>query len=135
MTRDVLNDMADSNNCTWNIYGNELQVLPKFAVRPGEAIVINSHTGQIGVPEQTENGVTVTCLLNPAITWGTRIKLNNTEIAQFALNQPGSNRAVSPNVAYASQGNWVPPLNSDGDYVCLYVDHHGDTRGNEWFTL
>lgn len=134
MSRDYLSDMADGNNFTWNIYQGQLQALPRFSVRPGEAVVINSQTGQIGVPEQTENGMTVTCLLNPAITWGTRLKLNNTEIAQFTQSQPNSNRAVSPNVAYASQGAWIPPLNSDGDYVALYVEHMGDTRGNEWYT-
>jgi hypothetical protein len=138
MTRDYLSDFCDTNNCTWNIYQNQLQVVPKFSVRPGEAVVINSRTGQIGVPEQTENGVSVMCLLNPAITWGTRIKLTNTEIAQFALSASGLDSGfkgmVSPNVAYGNQGAWVPPLNTDGDYVCLYVEHHGDTRGDEWYT-
>jgi hypothetical protein len=136
MTRDYLSDFCDTNNCTWNIYQNQLQVVPKFAVRPGEAVVINSHTGQIGVPEQTENGVTVTCLLNPAITWGTRIKLNNDEIAKLAIkyDDPTFPGMISPNVSYAKQGGWIPPINTDGDYVCLYVSHIGDTRGDEWYT-
>jgi hypothetical protein len=136
MSRDYLDDFSNTNNATWNIYQGQLQVVPRFAVRPGEAIVINSQTGQIGIPEQTENGISVMCLLNPAITWGTRIKLNNTEIAQFALKSPGDNfqGLVSPNVSYANQGAWIPPINSDGNYVCLYVEHHGDTRGDEWYT-
>ena len=136
-TRDALNRLGDSNNFTWNIYQGQLQAYPKFAVRPGEAIVINSFTGQVGVPEQTENGISVVCLLNPAIAWGTQIKLTNTEVAQFELNATGSiggNRAVSPNAGYANAGAWLPPLNSDGLYTCIYVTHLGDTRNTEWYT-
>jgi hypothetical protein len=137
MTRDTLTDLGESNNFTWNIYQGQLQAYPKFSVRPGEAVVINSSTGQIGVPEQTETGVQVMCLLNPAIAWGTRIKLNNTEIAQLKLaatNATINQRAASPNAAFGNQGAWVPPLNSDGDYVVIYASHVGDTRGDEWFT-
>jgi len=137
MTRDTLSDLGESNNFTWNIYQGQLQAYPKFAVRPGQAVVINSSTGQIGVPEQTETGVQVMCLLNPAIAWGTRIRLNNSEIAQLklsAINATINQRAASPNAALGNQGAWVPPLNSDGDYVVVYATHVGDTRGPEWFT-
>jgi hypothetical protein len=137
MTRDTLDDLGQSNNFTWNIYNGELQAYPKFAVRPGEAVVINSTTGQIGTPEQTETGIQVVCLLNPALVWGSHIKLNNNEVAQFKLaaaNASLNQRAASPNAAFGNQGAWVPPLNSDGDYVCIYVSHVGDTRGDEWFT-
>jgi len=137
LTRDYLDDFADSYSCTWNIYQNQLQVLPKFSVRPGEAVIINSATGQIGTPEQTETGIQAMCLLNPSVVWGARVRFNNSEIAQLRLaaaNATINQRAASPNAAFGNQGAWVPPLNSDGDYVVIYASHVGDTRGGEWYT-
>jgi hypothetical protein len=137
MTRDYLDDFALTNNCTWAIRDGTLEVVPKFAVRPGEAILVDAYHGMVGTPEMTELGVRFTTLLNPAISWGSRVKMDNSQIAQFLLQQPGDNRLkllTSPNVSYANQGNWIPPINSDGQYVVLSARHIGDTRGNEWYT-
>jgi len=133
-TRDHLRDFAEQNTCTWNIMGGQLQSLPKFAARPGDAVVINRTTGQIGVPRQTENGIEVTCLLNPAIRWGTKIKLDNAEVAQLTQGGTVPNAAgpVSPSISAAK--NYVPQLNADGQYICLSVKHIGDTRGQEWYS-
>jgi hypothetical protein len=134
MTRDVLRSMANSNNFTWNILNGQLQGQPKFAFNPGQAIVVNSRTGMVGVPEQTENGVTVTTLLNPAITWGTRIQINDTDIARLIVQNPGTDTLGPTSAATGSQKTYIPTLNCDGFYVVLYAQHVGDTRGNEWYT-
>ena len=135
MTRDRLDEMARYNNFNWNIVNGQVSSLPKFQTLPGQAVVINSSTGQIGVPEQTEEGITIACLLNPAIRWGTRVKLDNTQIATLALNEPGKNGpAVSPNAAFQGSKSFVPVINTDGIYKVLHCNHVGDTRGNEWYT-
>jgi hypothetical protein len=134
MTREILRQHAATNNYVWNINGGQLQGYPKFAVRPGQVIVVNAYTGQIGTPEQTDDGITVTCLLNPAILWGSQIKLNNTEVARLLLQSPGLNAATSPNVSHHGQTGYLPPTNTDGLYTVLHVSHVGDTRGQEWYS-
>ncbi len=137
MARDNLDDLGRSNNFTWNMNGSQVQALPKFTPRPGSSVVINFQTGQVGFPEQTEEGIKVTCLLNPQITWGTKIQLTNTEISNLLLNQPGlgnEHGAVSPTASTSSSQVVVPPLNTDGSYVVIQVRHIGDTRGNDWYS-
>lgn len=140
MTRDILRDHAASNNYTWNILNQQLQGYPKYAVRPGEAVVINRYTGMIGVPEQTDQGISVVTLLNPALRWGTQIQLNDTDVAHYVINNPGSNPndpayAISADPAYkGGQSQVIPPINSDGTYVVVYCRHEGDTRGNPWYS-
>jgi len=136
MSRDVLREMGASNNFTWNILNNRLETVPKFAPRPGDPLEVNSGTGMIGVPEQTENGVSVTTLLNPAIRWGTQIKLNNNEIDFLVFQQFTEDHAASVTTTptLTKQGSPIPPLNADGNYVVLHANHVGDTRGNEWYT-
>ena len=75
-------------------------------------------------------------LLNPQITWGTKIQLTNTEISNLLLTNPGlgGRGAVSPNATSSSQQAVVPVLNTDGTYYVLQVRHVGDTRGNEWYS-
>ena len=121
MARDNMDDHARSNNFVWNINGSQVQALPRFTPRPGSAIVINYQTGMVGFPEQTEEGIKVSCLLNPQITWGTKIQLTNTEISNLLLTNPGlSGRgAISPNATSGSQQAVVPVLNTDGTYYVL----------------
>lgn len=134
MTRDVVRDLAESNNFTWGIIDGQVVGIPKFTVRNNEAIVINSQTGMIGEPEQTEAGITLITLMNPAIRWGTKIQLNETDIQRLAIQAPGINAALPTGFTLGEQKSLVPPLNKDGFYVVLHASHIGDTRGNEWYT-
>ncbi len=136
MARDNMDDLARSNNFVWNINSNQVQALPRFTPRSGSAIVINYQTGMVGFPEQTEEGIKVSCLLNPQITWGTKVQLTNTEISNLLLTNPGlgGRGAISPNATSGSQQAVVPALNTDGTYYVLQVRHVGDTRGNEWYS-
>ena len=138
MARDTLDTLGRSYGFDWNITDGQLSGLPKAQTKPGDAIVINSFTGQIGVPEQTEEGITVVCLLNPSIRAGARIQLtNNAEISKLVRSQPGlTNQTgnIGSTVGLSGSQVVVPPLNSDGIYKVLQCSHVGDTRGNEWYT-
>jgi hypothetical protein len=87
------------------------------------AIVISpGKGGLIGTPQQTQDGVTFTCLLNPNIRVfkpPMLVKLDNTIIRQAALQwgQKGFSR-----------------LDEDWMYRVIGVTHVGDTRGNEWYS-
>jgi hypothetical protein len=133
MTRDVLRDLGESHNFTWNILNQQLEAHPKFTARPGDAIIINRFTGMIGIPEQTDQGISVVTLLNPAIRWGTLVQINDTDIARLVINNPNANYAIPLSPAFKDQGAIVPPINSDGNYVVVHARYEGDTRGNPWY--
>jgi hypothetical protein len=136
MTRDELNVMAASNNFVWNIVDGQVVGLAKYTFLTGDAIVINSSTGMVGVPEQTEEGITVTTLLNPQIRWGTLVQIDETAIARYTQTSAfRGGAAISPDAFEMYQkGGWLPPYNADGYYVVLQVRHFGDTRGTEWYS-
>lgn len=145
-TPDVLNDLANTNNFVWNVRDMQLHGLTKFKFDSGTSIKINSATGMIGIPEQTNEGIKVMALLNPALRWGTHVLINNGDISRLLFSGQG---LTVPTEANAGSGASASPLNqggvnaskpsdvfaaSDGDYVIIWVEHSGDTRGNEWYS-
>lgn len=89
-----------------------------------QALVLSpGQGGLIGTPQQTQDGITFTCLLNPKIRVFNPepmlVKIDNEIIRQMA-------------VQYDSAG--FSRLDEDGIYRVIGVTHTGDTRGNEWYT-
>ncbi len=82
----------------------------------------NSRGSLVGTPQQTQNGVTLTCLLNPNITVvdpPNLIKLDNSRIRQIQIEYG--------NTKFAN-------MDQDWLYRVIGVTHVGDTRGNEWYS-
>jgi hypothetical protein len=79
--------------------------------------------GLIGAPQQTQNGITFTSLLNPQIDVfrpkPMLIKLKNKYIRQAALTPPAEQFSI---------------LDPQGIYKILGVTHVGDTRGQDWYS-
>lgn len=122
MARDYQRDLCATTGTTWSIQNGKVQVLPLTGYLPGEAVVITSRTGMIGLPEQTDNGIRVRCLLNPRLQVGGLVKLDNRSIQQALFN-----------VQFTAL-NLLPRLDADGLYRLYVVEHHGDTRGQEWYS-
>ncbi|KAA6459621.1 hypothetical protein DYQ86_16005 [Acidobacteria bacterium AB60] len=125
MGRDMMRALANRNNCRWSIQNGVLTLIPNDGYLPGQAVVINSQTGMIGVPEQTENGVFVRCLLNPLIKIGGLIQLNSADIAQ------SSNNGViigGPSYRSTYYGATITP--GAGLYRVMVAEHVGDSRGS-----
>ena len=118
--------LADSSNATWWIENGVLKAAPLTGYLSGQAVVINSSTGMVGVPEATEQGINVRTLLNPLIKVGNSVKLNNNEIAQTQVNNQGF-----PN--YTSIALY-PNLDPNGLYRVLVVEHSGGIRKNPWYS-
>lgn len=123
MARDYLKQSAETSDKTWSIQDGKVQMVPLSSYLPGEAVQLNSKTGMIGTPQQTNEGINVKCLLNPKIKVGGRIQLNNEDVARLKidLSQPNS------------PANIPAPITSDGVYYVLVVEMTGDTRGQEWY--
>ena len=126
MARLYMGILAKNNNCRWSIQNGVLTLVPLTGYLPGQAVAINSASGMLGTPEQTDNGIKVRCYLNPLIKIGQAVKINNADINQVAWAQqlgPGYKQQVY----YATLAN-------DGVYRVLVAEHEGDTRGNSWYT-
>lgn len=125
MARDLLRDVAFSTGTSWSIQNQKLQILKNNETLPGDAFVVNSRTGMIGLPVQTIGGIIVRMLLNPKIVPGSRIKLDQGSVQEAAL---------SPNFTAEVQNSLIPTIAEDGFYKVLVSEHHGDTHGNPWYT-
>lgn len=126
MAKDHLRNVANTNNATWSIQDNKLQLILKTSYQPGDAIVLNSATGLIGFPEQTQNGIRMRTLLNPSIKVGSRIQIDNESLNQFHLDV-GLQAPIEQAMIDLMKSD-------DGFYKVLVSEHHGDTRGNAYYT-
>lgn len=133
MTRAFLRNTANTLKATWSVQNGVVTVLSNDGYKPsGEAVEINVATGLIGTPEQTDQGIQLTCLLNSKLQIGDLLKLNSTEILQTIQGQ--SNPTAT---AYNSISNvqfYVPLAGSDNLYRAYVVEHEGDTRGHAWYS-
>jgi hypothetical protein len=75
----------------------------------------------IGVPRQTQYGVIMTVLLDPRLKVKNPpmlVHLDNTVITQMKVTLP----------------QIIKPLDTSQNFFANQIRHHGDTRGNDWFT-
>jgi hypothetical protein len=123
--RRVLTDAATKMGAVWYFSNEGIDLVPTDSPKKREAVVLNGGTGMIGWPEQTQDGIRVRCLLNPNLTLGATIKLNNTSI-QAATFATGYQQQV---------GNYsLPRPDPDGSYRMYVIEHSGNTRGTDWYS-
>ncbi len=125
--RDLLRTITQSTGTTFHIADQKLNIVKSNETLPGEAFVLNSNTGMIGMPVQTLGGVQVRMLLNPRVAPGTRLKIDQKSIVQAQLDPSGTPGSYVNNMSF-------PALATDGLYKVVTRDHIGDTRGQPWYT-
>lgn len=113
--------LADNAGAYFSIRDNSINVVGKDEASDKEVIEMNSATGVIGMPEQTIDGIVVTCLINPKIRYNTTVKLDNSAIQTNSIS-----------VAYGAV-NYTAGFSRNGLYKVFSVNTHGDTRGNDWY--
>lgn len=123
MARDWMRQLADNTLTTWSIQDGKVNMVSFGGHLPGEAVVLNSQSGMIGIPEQTVGGINVRCLLNPRLRYSGRVQINEGDI----------NRA-EVSLAVGSPTVYLPRIVEDGFYRIVVVNHTGDTRGNDWYS-
>lgn len=131
MARAAVRNEARQQAATWTISNGQVNIVPLDGYLPGEAVELNALTGMIGIPEQTENGIRVRALLNPLITVGGLVKIDNRSINRIVQQNP---RAAP--VAYNSYTGLqlLATVTNDGLYRVFVAEHQGDTRGQAWYT-
>jgi hypothetical protein len=115
--------VADTSDASFSIQNEKITIISKKKALPGERVVINSKTGMVGTPQQTNEGVNLKCLINPTIKVGGEIQLNNKDVADFKINLAVPNSAA----------NIPAPYTYDGVYYVLVIEYEGDTRGVPWY--
>ena len=130
MARDVLRDVSRSTGTQWSIQNGVVQTVPVNSYLPGDAIVLTSQTGMVGVPEQTVDGIVITALLNPQFQVAGRVQIDNASIAQ-TLDTSGFYVPYDSFTGFQYLAKIAP---NDGTYRILVCGHQGDTRGNEWYS-
>lgn len=128
--KDEMRALADAADCGWSIQDGLVTIIPHISYIPSTPIVISPSTGLIGVPEQTQNGLELTVLLNANIKIGHTIKLDSTDINQLRY---GLDNSSLGNINFALQQG-AAKINPDGLYYVMRAEHSGDSRGNQWYT-
>ena len=125
MARDQLRDIAQSNDSSWSIQNGKVVILPNGQALPGSAVILNSETGLLGLPQQTQLGIIARTLINPLIKVGALVKIDQKSVQRIRID---------PSYMGVGQVAKLPHVAQDGLYRVLVADHFGDTRGNDWFT-
>lgn len=129
MCRNDLRELVGSNNCKWFIQGSQLDVVPLNGYVTEPPVLLTPSTGLIGVPEQTQNGLTMRVLINPAIKIGRVVKLDYSDINQLRYGTDVDSASLALFLAQTTT-----KLNPSGLYYVLRAEHFGDTRGLQWYS-
>lgn len=115
---------------TWTIKNGKVNIIPLTGYLPGEAVVVNSDTGLIGRVEQTANGMTARCLLNPKLVVGGLVRIDAKSINQ--TSQQGGGQLLAYDKIKNSVQNFAS-VQADGLYRIYVAEYSGDTRGQDWY--
>lgn len=122
-SRDYARDWSNKYGYSWSMQNGQFVVVPITGYRPGEAVVLSSTTGLIGVPEATADGVRARALLNPLIRIGGLVQIAQGDINQITMQQQGLTYSI-PTATVTTAA---------GFYRILVAEFSGDTRGQEWY--
>jgi hypothetical protein len=128
MTRDELRDYCKAYGLQWSIQDGVITFIPLTGYLAGPIPVLTPSTGIVGVPEQTQNGIEITTLLDPSIKIGQLIQLKSTVVNLYQYSLDTQSQGV--NLGLQAQIK----TNADGLYYVMVATHDGDTRGQNWYT-
>ena len=115
---DYLRNIARQNNASFYIENGRANIISAPDLPEGEIFSFDETSGLIGMPEQTDAGITFRVLLNPRLHLNSLVRIEENKINQ----------------AQRSLGGFVQPLDRSGIYRIVKLVHEGDTRGQTWYT-
>ena len=77
LARGFLRNVTSKLDTTWSIQNGVLEIIPKNGYLEDEVVELSANTGLIGIPEQTDEGVRMKCLLNSKLRIGRLVNVNN----------------------------------------------------------
>lgn len=96
--KDVLRQIAAANGAQWSIQDGALVFIGANSQPVGTAVLLSPQTGLVGVPEETDKGVSMKCLLNPNLRIYGPVVLSGTALA-------GNYKALSLKYSGDTRGN------------------------------
>ena len=136
--RDHCRVLAASTGTSWSIVDGALTFaplsVPKDQPREVKATVLSPSTGLIGIPKQTIDGIEATCLLNSRLKADGYVTIDTGLINQAQVSAAYGAVQANPNQVEAGSNSYIAGISPSGTYRIVYVDHVGDTRGNEWYS-
>jgi hypothetical protein len=129
MARARMRNLASHLDASWSFDNGQIVLIDNTGYRDGQVVDLNVSTGLVGMPEQTDGGITCVSLLNSRYRIGCQVHLNNKDINQLIQNTPTS----TPYNRWAGVQQ-IAPIDADGLYRAFAVNHNGDSRGNEWYS-
>jgi len=95
-SRDHLRRISKSSGSTWSIQDGVIQIVQAGKLAGNQAVLLSPSTGLVDSPEETEGGITITCLLNPMLRINSLVNLKNTDFdgpySVMAIEYKGDNR-------------------------------------------
>lgn len=128
-SKDYLRQSAQSSDADWSIQDGKLQVIPIQGLLPTQAVLLNSKSGLIGTPEQTNDGIKIRSLLNPMLKIGGRIIVNNKDVQAATISENKSTKSGGKK----QPADKPATIADDGAYKIIQIEYNGDTRGNDWY--
>ena len=118
LTRDYFRQMAKSEQAAFYINNNKIDFVKAMDLPTNEVIKLNGKSGLIGMPEQTEEGIQATCLLNPLLDLNKMVSIDLRSIQRQKVDKE----------------NGIKNIEGSGIFKIIKLTHKGDTRGDEWYT-
>ncbi|MFC3768355.1 phage protein [Paenibacillus sp. GCM10012303] len=116
LAKDYLRQLAQTQEASFYVEDGKVNIVRATDLPEGEIFDLSPASGLIGVPAQSEHGVTFKCLLNPRIKINSLVHIDNTLIREQVYQQ----------------GQVVRGLDNDGVYRVIGITYKGDTRGDDW---
>lgn len=141
MTRHLMDNVAGQCGATWQFVDGQRQMVANNEY-VHDAIVLNSATGLIGMPQQTiGNGVNVRSLINPNIRVNGLIQLDQASVYRTALSNNDiamaggqiTDQNTDGNITLSGTTAQPASIATDGVYIVRGIMYTGDTRGQAWY--
>lgn len=115
---EYLRSAARTVNGQFYLEDGVINIIAADDYQPGEAVELTPDTGLIGDPSQTDDGVSVKCLINPSIKLNTLVHVSSDTVKRKMVSK---------------DGDAVSELDVDGLYRAIKITYSGDTHGDDWY--
>lgn len=113
-----LREAAKASKSNFYIEDGKVNIVPATSYASGTAVELNPDTGLIGRPEQTDDGVSGQCLINPSIKLNTKVYILKDYIETKQVEE-GKKKYSTPS--------------AKGVYKITKLKYEGDTHGDDWY--